>query len=165
VGRDAVSVLEKNGCALTCPPQVCCGMPYLDGGDIASATENARKNLATLLPLVERGAEVVVPQPTCSYVLKKEYPMLVPGEAATKVAASTRDVFEYLAGRRREDTLEMDFPGKSPGKVAYQMPCHLRAAGAGHRSETEPPRLRGGEPDVSVREPRDGPLPDPGDDP
>ena len=32
VGRDAVSVLEKNGCAVSCPQQVCCGMPYLDGG-------------------------------------------------------------------------------------------------------------------------------------
>src|SRR5207244_2849459 len=46
VGRDAVAVLEKNGCAVQCPEQLCCGMPYLDGGD------------------------VVVPQPTCSYVLK-----------------------------------------------------------------------------------------------
>src|SRR5262249_44937855 len=46
VGRDTVSVLEKNGCALTCPEQVCCGMPYLDGGDIAAAAANARKNIA-----------------------------------------------------------------------------------------------------------------------
>jgi hypothetical protein len=39
-----------------------------------------------LAPLVEAGAQVIVPQPTCSYVLKKEYPMLAPGEAADKVA-------------------------------------------------------------------------------
>ncbi|HET8644754.1 MAG TPA: heterodisulfide reductase-related iron-sulfur binding cluster, partial [Vicinamibacteria bacterium] len=79
VGRDAVSVLERNGCAVSCPEQVCCGMPYLDGGDIDHATRNARRNLAALAPLVRDGATVVVPQPTCSYVLKHEYPLLAPG--------------------------------------------------------------------------------------
>ena len=41
MGRDVVTVLEKNDCAVRCPEQVCCGMPFLDGGDI----ENARKIL------------------------------------------------------------------------------------------------------------------------
>jgi glycerol-3-phosphate dehydrogenase subunit C len=134
VGRDAVSVLEKNACAVSCPEQVCCGMPYLDGGDLAAATENARKNLATLVPLVDAGAIVVVPQPTCSYVLKKEYPMLVPGAAAEKLAGATQDLFEYLAGRKAQGTLATEFPGKGPGKVAYQMPCHLRAQNMGFKT-------------------------------
>ena len=135
VGRDTVSVLEKNGCAVACPPQVCCGMPYLDGGDMASAAANARKNVAALLPLVEEGAQVVVPQPTCSYVLKKEYPMLAPGEDAEKVAGATRDLFEYLVGRHREGTLSTDFPGRGPGRVAYQIPCHLRAQNIGFKTQ------------------------------
>jgi glycerol-3-phosphate dehydrogenase subunit C len=131
VGRDAVGVLEKNGCAVTCPEQVCCGMPYLDGGDLKAAALNARKNIERLGPLVDQGATIVVPQPTCSYVLKKEYPMLVPGAAAEKVAAATQDLFEYLAGRKQEGTLDTTFPGKGPGRVAYQMPCHLRAQNMG----------------------------------
>lgn len=134
VGRDALSVLEHNGCAVSCPEQVCCGMPYLDGGDIEAATRNARRNIATLLPLVQQGAEVVVPQPTCSYVLKKEYPMLVPGPEAEAVAAKTRDVFEYLAQRHKEGTLDTRFQGPSPGRVAYQMPCHLRAQNMGFKT-------------------------------
>jgi glycerol-3-phosphate dehydrogenase subunit C len=134
VGRDAVSVLEKNRCTVVCPPQVCCGMPYLDGGDIPRATENARRNLEALLPLVNAGMDVVVPQPTCSYVLKQEYPHLVPGKAADAVAARTRDLFEYLAGRHREGTLDTDFTGPRPGRVAYQAPCHLRAQNMGHKT-------------------------------
>ena len=134
VGRDTVSILEKNDCRVACPSQVCCGMPYLDGGDMKSAAENARKNIAALAPLVEAGAEVVVPQPTCSYVLKKEYPMLAPGEAADKVAAATRDLFEYLVARHREGTLATDFKGPSPGRVAYQIPCHLRAQNMGFKT-------------------------------
>ena len=77
---------------------------------------------------------MVVPQPTCSYVLKKEYPMLVPGAAAEKVAAATRDLFEYLAARKQEGTLATDFPGSRPGNVAYQMPCHLRAQNMGYKT-------------------------------
>jgi glycerol-3-phosphate dehydrogenase subunit C len=134
VGRDAVSVLERNGCTVVCPEQVCCGMPYLDGGDIHAASANARRNVAALLPLAEAGLPVVVPQPTCSYVLKKEYPMLLPGEAAEKVAEATRDVFEYLAGRKQEGTLDTGFSGRRPGHVAYQMPCHLRAQNMGYKT-------------------------------
>ena len=134
VGRDAVAVLERNGCTVASPDQVCCGMPYLDGGDIDAAVRNARRNVDALLPLVEQGADVVVPQPTCSYVLKKEYPMLVPGAASEKVAERTRDLFEYLAGRQREGSLATDFPGRRPGKVAYQMPCHLRAQNMGYKT-------------------------------
>jgi Fe-S oxidoreductase len=131
VGRDAVAVLEKNGCALSCPDQVCCGMPYLDGGDIASAAKNARRNVDGLLPLVEGGAAIVVPQPTCSYVLKKEYPSLAPGAGTDKVAAATQDLFEYLANRQKEGSLSTEFPGRRPGRVAYQVPCHLRAQNMG----------------------------------
>jgi Fe-S oxidoreductase len=134
VGRDAVAVLEKNGCAVACPPQVCCGMPYLDGGDLASAAANARRNVQALLPDVLRGAPVVVPQPTCSYVLKKEYPLLAPGPDADKVAGATLDLFEYLAGRHREGSLSKDFAGRGPGRVAYQIPCHLRAQNMGFKT-------------------------------
>ena len=134
LGRDAVSVLERNGCSLTCPEQVCCGMPFLDAGDILAATRNARKNVAALLPLVEQGADVVVPQPTCSYVLKKDYPMLAPGPETEAVAAKTQDLFEYLANRQREGSLALEFPGTPPGKVAYQMPCHLRAQNMGFKT-------------------------------
>jgi Fe-S oxidoreductase len=134
VGRDAVSVLEHNGCAVECPPQVCCGMPYLDAGDIKAATANARRNIAALLPVVEAGGDVVVPQPTCSYVLKKEYPDLVPGEDSTRLAARTFDLFEYLVGRHRECALDTRFPGKGPGKIAYHVPCHLRAQNMGFKT-------------------------------
>lgn len=134
VGRDAVAVLEKNGCRVSCPEQVCCGMPYLDGGDVASATANARRNLAALAPRVRDGATVIVPQPTCSYVLKHEYPLLAPGPDADAVSSATRDVFEYLAGRKAEGTLDTSFPGRALGKVAYQMPCHLRAQNMGFKT-------------------------------
>ena len=106
VGRDAVAVLEKNGCAVSCPEQVCCGMPYLDGGDLDGRRRATRaRTWRALLPLVEEGATVVVPQPTCSYVLKKEYPMLRPrrgrGEGRGRHAGPVRVPGGAQAGRAR----------------------------------------------------------------
>jgi len=109
-------------------------MPYLDAGDVAGATRNAKKNLAVLAPLVAAGADVIVPQPTCSYVLKKEYPDLVPGDESKRVAARTFDLFEFLVGRHREGALDTTFPGKGPGKIAYHVPCHLRAQNMGYKT-------------------------------
>ena len=112
-------------------------MPYLDGGDIAGRRARTRvQNLAALLPAGRRRERtVVVPQPTCSYVLKKDYPMLVPGADAEKVAAATQDIFEYLAGRQAGGhARHATSRARRPGKVAYQMPCHLRAQNMGFKT-------------------------------
>jgi Fe-S oxidoreductase len=60
--------------------------------------------------------------------------MLVPGPAAEKVAAATQDVCEYLVNRQRDGSLDREFTGPGPGKVAYQMPCHLRAQNMGYKT-------------------------------
>jgi glycerol-3-phosphate dehydrogenase subunit C len=124
--RAAVLVLEKNGFSVTRPPQACCGMPNLDGGDIDEAREKARYNLAQLRPLVESGVFIVSPGPTCSYTIKKEWPELLGTEDAKRVAAATFDLMEFLEKLRREGKLVKDF--STPlGKVAYHAACHLRA--------------------------------------
>ena len=72
--------------------RTCCGMPNLDGGDIDAARRRRGYNVAQLLPLVEKGCPIVVPGPTCSYTMKKEWPELLGTPEAKKVAASTFDV-------------------------------------------------------------------------
>jgi glycerol-3-phosphate dehydrogenase subunit C len=126
IAAATVRVLEKNGFDVVRPPQECCGMPNLDGGDIDGAKAKARSNVAHLFPLVERGMKVVVPGPTCSYTMKKEWPELLGTPEAKKVAAATLDVMELLEKLRREEALSKDF--KRPlGKIAYHVACHLRA--------------------------------------
>ncbi len=134
VGRDAVAVLEHNGVEVVVPEQECCGMPAVDGGDAPGAMAAAARNVAALAPWVERGYVVIAPGPTCSYTLKREYPLWVQGEAARQVAGATRDLGEYLMERHREGALRTDFPGPVPGKVAYHLACHLKAQNIGFRS-------------------------------
>jgi len=132
-GKACVKVLEKNGIDVVCPEQRCCGMPFLDGGDIEAARKNARANVDSLHALVKQGYNVLVPGPTCSYMLKQEYPHLLNDEAAREVAARTYDICEYLMMLHSQGKLDTRF-AESVGPIAYQIPCHLRAQNIGYKS-------------------------------
>jgi Fe-S oxidoreductase len=146
LGKACVGVLEKNRVAVACPQQRCCGMPFLDGGDIEAAKANARANVSALYPLVQQGYDIVVPGPTCSYVLKRDYPLLAEGPETEAVSARTFDISEYLMKLHGEQKLDTRFV-KSAGKIAYQIPCHLRAQNIGFKSRDLMELI----PDTSVR--------------
>jgi glycerol-3-phosphate dehydrogenase subunit C len=133
VGKACVRVLERNGVEVSCPEQRCCGMPFLDGGDIDATKKNAQANVTSLQPWVEKGYDIVVPGPTCSYMLKREYPWLLKSENAKAVAAKTFDICEYLMSLHGEGKLDTGFT-RAAGKIAYQIPCHLRAQNIGFKS-------------------------------
>lgn len=125
--RAAVRVLERHGYRVIVPDGVdCCGMPNLDGGDIAAATRKMEANVAVLEPFVARGLPVVTPGPTCGYTMKKEWPVYVGTESARKVAAATMDLMGFFDKLRVEKKLDKGFV-KPLGKVAYHAACHLRA--------------------------------------
>jgi Fe-S oxidoreductase len=132
-GKACVKVLEKNGINVACPEQRCCGMPFLDGGDIDAARKSARANVDSLHALVKAGCDIVVPGPTCSYMLKQEYPHLLKDDTAREVAARTFDISEYLMTLHSQGKLDTRFV-QSAGVIAYQMPCHLRAQNIGYKS-------------------------------
>jgi glycerol-3-phosphate dehydrogenase subunit C len=133
VARAAVAVLERNGCEVAVPAQRCCGMPFLESGDLDSARECRSSNVTSLLPFVRAGYTVVVPGPTCSLTLKKEYPMLGSDTEAQEVASRTLDLCEYLMRRHAAGRLATDFT-RSPGKIVYQVPCHLKVQAIGFKS-------------------------------
>jgi Fe-S oxidoreductase len=132
-GRALVSVLERNRCAIASPAQNCCGMPALDGGDVAFAQTLARANIASLLPLVRQGYRVAAINPTCSLMMRKEYPDLVDTAEARELAAAVADPHELLYALRREGKFNSEFR-TTPGKVACHVPCHLKAQNVGLRS-------------------------------
>ena len=144
IGRAAVAVLEHNGCEVAVPPQRCCGMPFLESGDLDSARECRSSNVQWLLPFVRAGYTIVVPGPTCSMTIRKEYPVLGHDSEAAEVASSTRDLCEYLMRRHAAGKLSTDFQ-RSPGKVLYQVPCHLKVQDIGFKSRDLLQLIPGGE--------------------
>jgi glycerol-3-phosphate dehydrogenase subunit C len=137
VGRDLVRVYEHNGVECSVPDGLgCCGAPWLHSGDVERFRKAAAKNLPILAEAVRAGNDVVVPEPTCGFVLKRDYPDYVPGPDADLVAASTYDAAEYLVKLHKGEgtSLVTEFPGGVPEAITYHAPCHLRAQNVGLRS-------------------------------
>src|SRR5215471_8763766 len=143
VGRDLVGVYERNGIACSVPEgQVCCGAPWLHSGDVDNFRRQGAKNVAVLAGAIReaeaRGEEpaVVVPQPTCSYVLRFDYKDYIGGADAELVAAHTHDASEYLMKVHKAEGTALDttFEGEVPAEVTYHAPCHLRAQNVGLKS-------------------------------
>ncbi len=136
VGHDTVAVLERNGVAVTCTEGLaCCGMPAWESGDLDGLRERATTNLDRLEPHVAAGKKVLAINPTCSMMLRREYPELVAPEdreRAGRLAEAVSDPSEFLWSIRNEDRFDDGF-ASTPGDVAYHAPCHLRTQGVGFK--------------------------------
>jgi Fe-S oxidoreductase len=132
IGRAAVDVLTRAGCDVDCPEQVCCGMPKLDGGDLEGARKLARKNVELLLPAVRAGRKILSPGPSCTLMLKTEYPELVPGPESKEIAAATMDLSDFLMSQARAKKLAKP-PAGAVGKVAFHVACHNRVQNFGYK--------------------------------
>jgi len=130
--EDLVAVFEHNGIVVALAgAEQCCGMPKLELGDLDSVAAAKDANIPRLLPWVKDGWDIVAPVPSCALMFRQELPLLFPGDADVKaVAGAFFDPFEYLFLRHRGDRLETVFRS-SLGKVAYQVPCHLRVQNIG----------------------------------
>ena len=137
IGHDLVKVYERNGIECQLADGVsCCGAPFLHSGDLDQFNKIAAKNVSALASVVRKGMDIVVPQPTCGYVLKKDYPDYVGGDDAALVAEHTFDACEYLMKVHKGDgtALDIDFTGDVPGTITYHTPCHLKAQNIGLNS-------------------------------
>lgn len=146
VGKDLVRVYERNGIGCSLPEGAsCCGAPQLHQGDMDGFIETGRRNVTALANAIRaqqaagNDPAVVVPQPTCSYVLKFDYPDYVTGPDASLVAEHTYDAAEYLMKVHRDRKadgggLDTDFSGDIPATTTYHAPCHLRAQNVGLKS-------------------------------
>ena len=138
IGRDVLEVMKRNqvDCRVA-RGLACCGMPAWEHGDIASLRRQAHRDLDVLLPFVEKGAKVLVVNPTCSMVMRREWPHLLEGpdrERAARLAPAVMDPSEFLWSLRDQPRFNTGFRSTPPGgKVAYHAPCHLRAQGIGFK--------------------------------
>jgi len=155
IGRDTLEVLEKNQVDVGCVRGLaCCGMPAWEHGDLKTLQARAKQNLDVLAPHVAAGSKVLAINPTCSMMLRREYPTLVAAddrERAARVAAAVMDPSEFLWSIRNEPRFNADFKSSPGATVAYHAPCHLRAQGIGFKGRDLLRKIPGVTP-VSVQE-------------
>jgi glycerol-3-phosphate dehydrogenase subunit C len=158
IGRDTVFVLQRNQVDLSCAAGLqCCGMPAWESGDLEGLRQRAEHNLDVLLPFVEQGAAVLAINPTCSMMMRREYPELVAPqdrERAQRLAAAVKDPSEFLWALRKESRFDTAFQsspaGPDGGAVAYHAPCHLRAQAVGFRGRDLLAKIPGVEPQLTM---------------
>lgn len=157
IGKDALEVMRACGVDVRVVKDlVCCGMPAWEHGDLETLRKKAHRNLDLLMPSVERGAKVLVVNPTCSMMMRREWPHLLEGAdraRAEKLAAAVMDPSEFLWGIRNEPRFVKAFKSVPPGgAIAYHAPCHLRAQGIGFKGRDLLRRIPGVRIEASVLE-------------
>lgn len=141
-----VKVLEANGIEVVVPEQRCCGIALITMGAERSVVADARRNLATLLPLVDRGFTIVASAPSCGLALIEDYPRILGTKEAHRLADHTIDIHRYLWLLYERGELRTDFR-PVPISVVYHNACHSVAQGI----TEEPIRLLKLIPGVEVR--------------
>lgn len=113
------------------PPQWCCGLPALGNGNLALAQYFAQKNAASLSSYIDAGYDVVYSCTSCGLCLLHDYPGILQIPQAKKIAENTFNLHEYIFKLIQEGYAVPEFSEVSR-RVAYHIPCHLRALKRGY---------------------------------
>ncbi|MBM3144842.1 MAG: 2Fe-2S iron-sulfur cluster binding domain-containing protein [Chloroflexi bacterium] len=125
--KDTVMLLDRLGVHVAVPQQQCCGMPMVGNGDLDGARRRAEANLASFLPWLEQGYDVVAACTTGSLMLKEEYTGTLGLRAAEALASRAYDLGEYLRILVEDGLLELSKLKPVPERMSYHTPCHLKA--------------------------------------
>lgn len=142
----AAAVLARQGVETAFVYPECCGMPQLEAGDLADVAGRAERVAAAFAPWIEKGYDVVALTASCGLMMKFEWPLLLPENAAVKaLAAATRDVSQYVVSLSKTYGLASGLT-PIPGGVTVHHACHARAQNMGAQSA----RMLGLIPDTRV---------------
>jgi len=133
-GVAAQAVLAKNGVMTEVVYPACCGMPYLEEGNLEQVARQAMKIKAELLPWLDKGYDILTLTASCGLMMKMEWPLLLPDDPDIKrLSAATFDVAEYIVDIARKEGLAA---GLTPieGGITVHNACHARAQNMGAKS-------------------------------
>jgi glycerol-3-phosphate dehydrogenase subunit C len=134
IGVAARAVLARNGVETEVVYPACCGMPQLEQGEIAKVAAAAERVVAALEPWVDKGYDVISLVPSCTLMLKFEWPLILPGDARVKaLSEASYDISEYVVDIAKNEGLAEGL-GPLPGGVAVHIACHARAQNMGHKA-------------------------------
>ena len=134
VGEAARKVLAHNGVETEVAYPGCCGMPFLEQGDINKVAEQARKIAKDMGAWIDKGYDIITLTASCGLMFKLEWPLILPDDPdVKKLAAATRDIDEYVVDIAKTEGLA---PGLNPvdGGVSAHLACHARAQNMGAKS-------------------------------
>jgi FAD/FMN-containing dehydrogenase/Fe-S oxidoreductase len=131
VGRAAVRVLERAGYSVELAGLSCCGRAMISKGFLAEARDLARAQVPGLAKRVADGTPILGLEPSCLLTMADEWPDLVPGPAARRVAAAVHLADGWLAKQVESRRCRLTL-ARQPGTCVLHGHCHQKAlVGAG----------------------------------
>jgi glycerol-3-phosphate dehydrogenase subunit C len=131
IGKKIVRLLAALNVDVVLPPQWCCGLPALGNGNLALAKYFAQKNASSLSDYIDAGYDIVYTCTSCGLCLMQDYPGILEIPQGKKIAENTYDLHEYITKLINEEYVQLNFQ-EVPRKIAYHIPCHLRALKIGY---------------------------------
>ncbi len=132
-GEAAVKLLTHNGVAVRVEHPGCCGMPKFENGDLGAVASSAESVAAFFGPLIDQGYDIVPLTTSCALMLKFEWPLLLPENAAVaRLAKATFDLSEIVVDIAKKQGL---MPIEAmPSAIAVHFACHARAQNMGAKA-------------------------------
>ena len=134
IGDAVRTVLGRNGVETEVVYPECCGMPQLEGGEIADVADRAARVAALMTGWIDDGYDIVAMTPSCALMLKFEWPLIVPDNPQVRrLSEATFDLSEYVVDIAKKEGLA-DGMKPLPGGVAVHLACHARAQNMGAKA-------------------------------
>jgi len=130
VAKALVNVLERNDFEVIVPDQKCCGIPMIANKNVGGARRNAEYNIRSLAAIAARGYDIVTTCPSCSLMIKREYPSLFDSDEARLVSERLYYAEEYFMLLNRQGKLSRDL-GEICESLFIHVPCHLKVQDSG----------------------------------
>ena len=135
IGLAAIKVLSHQGIAVEVVYPGCCGMPLLEKGDLPSVVAQAEKISTALQPYIEKNIPVLSIIPSCSLMLKSEWPLLLPkNESVKKLSKNVMDISEYVIHLHKQFGLTSGLKPLENDTVTLHLACHSRAQNIGAKA-------------------------------
>jgi glycerol-3-phosphate dehydrogenase subunit C len=114
----------------------CCGMPQLEGGDLESVTNKANQTSKMLKDYIDGGYKILSVVPSCTLMLKYEWPLLLPNSEEVKyLSQNTFDICEYLVKLiNTEKLFDKMKPLNKDETISLHISCHSRAQNIGQKA-------------------------------
>lgn len=136
IGHAARAVLAHNGVEVKVEYPMCCGMPQFESGLVQDVSKRAAEFAQKMRKYVDQGYEFVTPTASCTLMLKKEWPLLLPLDENVKLLSKkTYDLGEYVVLISKQHGLNKEGLTELPESITLHHACHQRAQGAGFKSQ------------------------------
>ena len=135
IGLAAIKVLAHQGITVEVVYPGCCGMPLLEKGDLKSVAAQATKISQALATYVEQGISVISIIPSCSLMLKMEWPLLLPDNPHVQnLSKVVMDISEYIVHLHKKIGISEGLQSLENKSVTLHLACHSRAQNIGAKA-------------------------------